>query len=440
MSSLPIVAVVGRPNAGKSTLVNRIVGRRAAVVEEKAGVTRDRKEYQGEWAGRAFLLVDTGGWVVSPDGRLGLGIREQAEAAIRTADAVLLVVDALAGVSDDDAGVATLLRRAQVPVVLAANKVDDAAHDAAVHHLWKLGLGEPLPVSALHGRGVGELLDRLGEVLPQAEPPEELDDLPSLAIIGRPNVGKSTLLNRLLGENRILVSPAPGTTRDPIEVVVELGGERYQVVDTAGMRRASRVAEPTEYYSVVRAREVLQQADAALLVIDGTEGATHQDQRLGEEVAEHGAALVVLLNKWDLVDEEQRLATERSVGERLSFLGWAPVLRVSAKTGARLGRLPEALRLVLENRRRRVPTGRLNQLVRQWQEAHPPPPRRGRRGRILYAVQAGQEPPTVVLFSRGELGPEYLRYVENQLRQEADFTGTPIRVVTRQQARRPAHV
>ncbi|MGH8936968.1 MAG: ribosome biogenesis GTPase Der [Acidimicrobiia bacterium] len=435
----PVVAVVGRPNVGKSTLVNRILGRRAAVVEEQAGVTRDRKEYPAEWAGREFILVDTGGWVVSPGEQLTADIRLQAEIALGAADAVLFVVDATAGVSEDDAGVAHLLRRAEVPVLLVANKVDDAPHEADVPELWGLGLGEPLAVSALHGRGVGDLLDRLAEKLPEALP-EEPEAVPTLAIVGRPNVGKSTLLNRLLGEDRILVSPTPGTTRDPVEVIVHLDGERYQLVDTAGMRRRSRVDERTEYYSVLRARQAVEEADVTMLLIDAPEGVAHQDQRLAEEVVEAGSGLVVLLNKWDLVDEETRSATERSVGERLGFVAWAPLLRVSAKTGARLHRLAPTVRRVLDNRRRRIATGRLNQLVRRFQEAHPPPSRGGRRAGILYAVQAGVEPPTLVLFTRGELGVDYLRFLENRLRAEADFTGSPIRLAARRRTRRPAGV
>ncbi len=430
--SLPVVAVVGRPNVGKSTLVNRIVGRREAIVEESPGVTRDRRQFEADWIGKRFLLLDTGGWEVSPGEELTAGIRAQAEAAIGAADAVLFVVDATTGVAEDDAGVADLLRGAPCEVIVVANKVDAAAREAGVPELWKLGLGEPMAVSALHGRGVGELLDRLVAALPEVEEAEEVE-VPRLAIVGRPNVGKSTLLNRLAGEARVLVSPVPGTTRDPIDVTVELDGDRYCLVDTAGIRRAPRIKEDADYYSVLRAREAIARSDVALLLLDAAEGITQGDQRIAELAADSGAGLILLLNKWDLVDEEQRLLVERGLGERLGFVGWAPVLRISALTGARLQRLPAALDMVLENRNQRIPTGPLNRLVREWQEAHPAPIRRGKRPRVLYAVQAGVAPPTIVLFiSGGRLSDDYLRYLENRLREEIDLTGTPVRLRGRQ--------
>jgi GTP-binding protein len=434
MSRLPIVAIVGRPNVGKSTLVNRILRRRAAVVEEKPGVTRDRKEFRAEWAGRSFLLVDTGGWAVGGDS-LVAGIRQQAEAALSGADAVLFVADATMEPGDDDQAVARLVQGSGVPYLLVANKIDGPRTEPDAVALWGLGLGEPHPVSALHGRGVGDLLEELVALLPEGEADEPA--MATLAILGRPNVGKSTLLNRLLGEERVLVSPEPGTTRDPIDAVVELDGEPFRVFDTAGIRRASRVDEATEYYSVLRAREALTETDVALLVIDGTQGVTHQEQRLAEEIAEAGAGLIVILNKWDLADTDEKALTTDGVGDRLAFVGWAPVLRISARTGARLRRLAPAVRTVLETRRNRIPTPELNRRIREWQEAHPPPVRKGRRARILYAVQAGTEPPTIVLFVRGgELGPDYLRFVENRVRDAYDFLGTPIRLVARRRRSR----
>lgn len=436
MSRLPVVAVLGRPNVGKSTLVNRILGRRAAVVQERPGVTRDRREFRADWAGREFILIDTGGWELSGGEELTAGITAQAEAALQGADAVLFVLDGTVGLSEQDAAVASMLRNTDATVILVANKVDDAGKETLVSSLWKTGVGEPVAVSALHGRGIGDLLDRIVDALPEAEEVAE-DKLPTLAIIGRPNVGKSTLLNKLTGEDRVLVSPTPGTTRDPIDVEVTLGETRYRIVDTAGIRRNPKVKDSADFYSIVRARQALDEADVALLLIDATEGVTQQDQRIAEEAAESGAGLILLLNKWDLPDLEQREATSFGVGDRLGFVGWAPVLRISALTGARLHRLPAALDVVLENRTRRIPTGQLNRLIRRWQAGHPPPVRKGRRPKILYAVQAGVRPPTVIVFvSGGEIGEDYLRYLENRLRAEIDFVGTPVHFVTRAKEKR----
>ena len=439
MTQLPVVAVVGRPNVGKSTLVNRIVRRKAAVVDEQAGVTRDRREFTAEWDGREFVVVDTGGWAVEPDETFAYRIREQAEAAARSADLVVFVADATSAITEDDIGIARILQRSGAPYLLVANKVDSPAVELTLDHLWNLGLGEPIPVSAQHGRNIGEFLDRLVEALPVegiAPRRPSVPGLARLAIIGRPNVGKSTLLNKLAGEERVIVSDVPGTTRDPIDLVVELDGEPFEVVDTAGIKRRTKIKDDVERYAVLRARDVLRDADVALLMIDGTRGATHQEQRLAEEIANAGAGLVILLNKWDEIDEEQRLHTEDSVGDRLAFVGWAPVLRISAKTGARMHRLGKAVRMVLENRRSRIPTPELNRAVRRWQEAHPPPVRKGKRPHIIYAVQADVEPPTIILFVRGgELGPDYLRFLENRLRDEYDFVGTPIRIFTRKRER-----
>jgi len=432
MSRIPVVAVLGRPNVGKSTLVNRILRRRAAVVDEQAGVTRDRREFVAEWRGRPFLLVDTGGWELNPGEQLTAGIRAQAEVAVGAADLVVFVVDATSAVTDDDEGVARLVLRSQVPFVFAANKVDGPRQEEDLDHLWGLGLGAPHPISAAHGRGTGDFLDALVAALPEEGSAQPAAGHARLAIIGRPNVGKSTLLNKLAGEERVLVADEPGTTRDPIDMVVELEGEPFEVVDTAGIRRRTKITDDVEMYAVMRARQVLERTDVALLMIDGTQGVTHQEQRLAEEIAEAGVGLVVLLNKWDAVDEESRALTEDGVGDRLAFVGWAPVLRMSAKTGSRLHRLPKTIRAVLETRRRRIATPELNRLIRSWQAAHPPPMRGGKRPRIIYAVQAATEPPTFVLFVRGgELGPDYLRFLESRLRSTFDFTGTPLRIYTR---------
>jgi GTP-binding protein len=436
MSRLPVVVILGRPNVGKSTLVNRMVRSKAAVVDEQAGVTRDRREFAADWSGRDFTVVDTGGWEFRPGEQLTADIREQAEIAVTGADLVIFVTDGTAEITDDDVGVARILQRSGVPYLLVANKVDGPAIELDLAHLWVLGLGEPMPISALHGRNTGDLLDRLVEALPDLGDAVADNVIASLAIIGRPNVGKSTLLNRLAGEERVLVSDVPGTTRDPINFVVEMDGEPFEVIDTAGIKRRTKINDDVEKYAVMRARGVLSQADVALLMIDGTQGATHQEQRLAEEIVSAGVGLILVLNKWDIRNEDERLHTEDSVADRLAFVDWAPILRVSAQTGSRLVRLPAAVRAVLENRRRRVPTPELNRLIRTLQEAHPPPVRKNKRPHILYAVQAETDPPTFILFVRGgDLGPDYLRFVERRLRETYDFTGTPVRVVVRKRRR-----
>ena len=437
MSSRPVVVVLGRPNVGKSTLVNRIVRRRSAVVDVQSGVTRDRREFDAEWNDRDFIVVDTGGWEMRPGEQLTADIREQAEIAVKGADAVVFVADATTDVTDDDNGVARVLQTSEVPYVFVANKVDGPTAELDLGHLWNLGLGEPIPISALHGRNTGDLLDRLVELLPEGGDAKDEDVIASLGIIGRPNVGKSTLLNKLAGSERVLVSEVPGTTRDPINLVVELEGEPFEIIDTAGIKRRTKISDDVERYAVLRARDVLGDADVALLIIDGTKGATHQEQRLAEEIVDAGVGLILVLNKWDIRDEDERLLTEDSVADRLAFVDWAPILRISAKTGSRLHRLPAAVATVLENRRRRIPTPELNRLIRAWQEAHPPPVRKGKRPRVIYAVQAETEPPTVILFVRGgDLSDDYLRFIENRLRDTYDFTGTPLRVIARRRQRR----
>lgn len=436
MSRLPVVVILGRPNVGKSTLVNRIVRRKAAVVDEQAGVTRDRREFPADWGGRDFIVIDTGGWEARPGEELTADIREQAEIAVGGADVVVFVTDGTADLTDDDVGVARILQQSGVPYIFVANKADGPSVESDLAQLWSLGLGEPFPVSALHGRNTGEFLERLVELLPDLGEAVSDTAIPSLAIFGRPNVGKSTLLNRLAGEDRVLVSEVPGTTRDPINLVVELDGEAFEIIDTAGIKRRTKITDNVERYAVMRAREVLSQADVVLLMIDGTRGATHQEQRLAEEIVKSGAGVILVLNKWDIRNEEERLHTEDSVADRLAFIDWAPILRVSAQTGSRLVRLPAAVRTVLENRRRRIATPELNRLIRSWQEAHPPPVRKNKRPHIIYAVQAETEPPTFILFVRGgDLAPDYLRFIERRLRETYDFAGTPVRVVARKRQR-----
>ena len=432
--SLPVVSVVGRPNIGKSTLVNRIVRKRSAVVDEQPGVTRDRREFTAEWSGRRFLLVDTGGWELNPDEQLTIGIRDQAEAALLASDLVIFVVDGTTQLTDDDQGVARLLQRSGVSYLFVVNKIDGPKQELDIGHVWALGLGDPVIVSALHGRGTGDFLDALVAALPEATDEDNVpeDRLATLAIVGRPNVGKSTLLNKLAGERRVIVADFPGTTRDPINMVVELDGEPFEIIDTAGIKRRTRIKDNVEYYSVLRAKETLAQADVALLVIDGKEGATYQEQRLAEEIVQAGVGLIIVLNKWDDLTEEQRLHTEDSVADRLAFVGWAPVLRLSAMTGSRIHRLPKAIRAVLEARKIRVATPDLNRKIRTWQDAHPPPIRKNKRPRIIYATQAEIDPPTIILFVRGgDLGPDYLRFLENRLRDDHEFFGTPVRLYSR---------
>ncbi len=366
-----------------------------------------------------------------------MSIRQQAEGAVSGADAVIMVVDGTTDLTDDDTGVIGILRGSGLPVTLAVNKIDDGGIEHEVDRFWKLGLGEPYPVSAYHGRGMGELLDRVIETLPETVDPATTPEHPRVAIVGRPTSGKSTLLNRLAGEQRVIVSDVPGTTRDPIDVDVDIDGTTYRLVDTAGIRRKPHISEDADFYAVLRARDALARADIAILMVDATDGVTHQDQRIAKEIVEAGAALIVVLNKWDAIDEEQREITERSIPDRLSFVGWAPVLRMSALTGARVGRLGAALETVAATRDDRIPTGQLNRDVREWTAAHPPPVRKGRRPKLHYVVQAGTAPPTFVLFvSGGELGDDYVRFLENRLRGAYDFTGSPIHFVTRNRAQR----
>ena len=433
--SRPVVAVVGRPNVGKSTLVNRFVGRREAIVQELPGVTRDRKELVAEWNGRSFLVVDTGGWIAT-DEPLAKQVSLQAERAIREADVVLLVVDVTVGTTEEDAQVARILQRSDRPVLLVANKADD---DRREHEIWpfaKLGLGDPHPVSAIHGRGSGDLLDAVVAALPpgddESTTPEPEGARPfSVAIVGRPNVGKSTLFNQLVGDERSVVHDMPGTTRDTIDTIVESEDGVLRFVDTAGMRRRSRVDEDTEYYSVLRALDAVDLADAALLVIDATEGVSHQDQRLAERIDGAGTAIVVVLNKWDLVPTEEREQIKIDVADRLGFLGYAPTLQVSALTGRNLKTVLPALREAETAYHRRIPTAGLIKVIREAQQKHPPPLDRKHRPRILYATQGAADPPTFTLFATRTLPATYLRYIERMIREHFDLGPTPIKIRVR---------
>jgi len=431
----PLVAVVGRPNVGKSTLVNRIVGRREAIVEEQPGVTRDRKILEADWNGREFLLVDTGGWMATQDG-IDAQVSRQAERAIKEADVVLLVVDATVGVTEEDDRVAGLLRRADKPILVVANKVDESGRETDAWMFARLGLGDPFPVSALHGRGTGDLLDAVAARLPeQEEVPEQPQavpepDVPAVAIVGRPNVGKSTLFNRLIGDDRSVVHDIPGTTRDSIDTVVETDEGPIRFVDTAGMRRKSRIEEGPEYYSLVRALQSIDRADAALLVIDATEGVTHQDQRLAERIDAAGSPVVIVLNKWETLDAERRAAVMVDVGRRLEFLGYAPVLKISALSGKGVHKLVPALGQAIDAYHRRVPTGELNQVLQAAQAAQPAPG----GVRVLYATQGAADPPTFTLFASRTLPPTYLRYLERRIREHFAFGPTPLKLRVRRRA------
>lgn len=442
--SLPVVSIIGRPNVGKSTLVNRILGRREAIVEERPGVTRDRKLVEADWQGRKFVLVDTGGWMRSgsgDDGSLDDKVSEQSERAIGESDAVVLVVDAQVGVADQDVAVAEMLRGVSIPVFVAANKVDATVHEPAIWEFLSLGLGEPHPVSALHGRGTGDLLDAVVATFPQVDDGDDdadrglvadqmQDGVLSVSIVGRPNVGKSTLFNRLTGDDRSVVHDRPGTTRDAIDTIVEtdLGDVRF--VDTAGMRRKARIDEDTEYYSLVRALRAVDESNIALLVIDATVGVTHQDQRLAERVDAAGCPIVVVLNKWDLLDTEAREDIAYQLERKLHFLADAPTLRMSALSGKGVQRLLPALAGAIDEYTRRVPTRQVNDVVRRAQQAQPAPG----GARVLYALQGATDPPTFTLFANRELPRTYLKYIENQLRKEFDLGQTPIKVRVRRRS------
>jgi GTPase len=430
-SPQPVVAVVGRPNVGKSTLVNRILGSRQAVVEDTPGVTRDRVAYDAIWRGRTFTLLDTGGWEPSARG-LAAQVVAQARIAVEMADAVLFVVDARVGTTDADEAVADVLRRSRKPVVLAANKVDDAKAEADAASLWSLGLGEPVPVSALHGRGSGDLLDFVLDALPEA-PPERLSEAGPrrVALIGRPNVGKSSLLNKLAGEQRALVDSAAGTTRDPVDELIELGGTTWRFVDTAGIRRRFRENQGADYYAALRTAGALTRAEVAVVLIDASEPLTEQDLRIVSMVIDAGRALVIAYNKWDLTGTERRRYLEREIDRQLYNARWAPRVNISATTGRHVERLVPAIEQALASWETRIPTGRLNAWLTGLVASTPPPVRGGRQPRILFATQAGVRPPHFVLFTTGFLEASYRRFIERRLREEFGFEGTPVRLSMR---------
>lgn len=436
--ALPVLAVLGRPNVGKSSLVNRIVGQRVAVVQDTPGVTRDRVAYRASWSGRDFTLLDTGGWEADVAG-IDASVAKQAEAAIGAADAVALVVDATVGITHTDEQIVRLLRGSNRPVILVANKVDSPAQESDAALLWGLGLGEPYSVSALHGRGTGDLLDRILEVLPEESAvaaPAVVGGPHRIALIGRPNVGKSSLLNQLVGEERVVVDPLAGTTRDPVDETLWLDGTPWTFVDTAGIRRRVKNASGADYYASLRTQAALEKAELGLVLIDASEPLSEQDIRVMQQVVDAGRALVIVCNKWDLVDDERRRQLDMELERETVQLQWAERVNLSAKTGWHANRLTKAMERALDSWESRIPTGKLNSFFGEVAAAHPHPVRGGKQPRILFATQPEACPPRFVLFASGFLEAGYRRFLENQLRQRFGFQGTPIEISVRVRERR----
>ncbi|MDF3283377.1 MULTISPECIES: ribosome biogenesis GTPase Der [unclassified Gordonia (in: high G+C Gram-positive bacteria)] len=430
---VPEVAIVGRPNVGKSTLVNRILGRREAVVEDIPGVTRDRVSYSATWSGRRFTVVDTGGW--EPDAKgLQQAVAAQAELAMRTADVIVLVVDGTVGATTTDEAVARTLRRSKTPVILVANKIDSERQEAEAASLWSLGLGEPHPVSAAHGRGAGDVLDVILERLPHT-PREDagvrLGGPRRVALVGKPNVGKSSLLNKLAGSQRSVVDNVAGTTVDPVDELIQLDGKMWQFVDTAGLRRKVRTASGHEYYASLRTRSALDAAEVAILLIDASEPITEQDLRVLSMIIDSGRALVIAFNKWDLVDEDRRYTLDKEIDRELARVPWARRVNISAMTGRAVQKLVPALEGALDSWDKRISTGPLNNWLKEVIAATPPPLRGGRQPRVMFATQAAVRPPTFVLFTTGFLEAGYRRFLERRLREQFNFDGSPVRINVR---------
>ena len=432
-----MLAIVGRPNVGKSALVNRILGRREAVVEDKPGVTRDRVSYKAEWNDRRFTLVDTGGW--EPDAKgINASVAAQAEVAVDLADAVLFVVDVNVGATATDEHVVRMLRGTNKPVILVANKVDDVRQEAEAASLWSLGLGEPHPASALHGRGVADLLDHILTILPKvsAVAKEEVGGPRRVAILGRPNVGKSSLLNKAAGEERVVVNELAGTTRDPVDEQVEILGKVWRFVDTAGIRKRVHLQQGADFYASLRTQAALEKAEVAIVMIDVTEEISTQELRIIDLVLESGRALVLAFNKWDLLDDDRRRYLEREIEQDLAHVAWAPRVNMSARTGRHLEKLVPALELALQSWDTRIPTGKFNALVAELTAEHPHPVRGGKQPRILFGTQVSTRPPTFVLFTTGFLDPQYRRFITRRLREIYGFEGTPIQVNMRVREKR----
>ena len=427
---LPTIAVIGRPNVGKSTLVNRMIGRREAIVEDTPGVTRDRVKYEAEWNGRRFFLIDTGGWEVKPEG-ISEKITAGAEAAISEADLIMFVVDTQVGALDEDQSLVDLLRKSGKKVLLVANKIDNAEDEADGYALWNLGLGEPRFVSALHGRGSGDLLDLLIEQLPEVGTQQVDDGFRRVALVGRPNVGKSSLLNALAGSARSLVDDAEGTTRDAVDELIEFGGSTWRFIDTAGIRRRAHQASGTDYYASLRTQIALERSEVALIIFDASQIITEQDIRIVSMADEAGKALVIVMNKWDLVDEERQLVLDREIDRQLERYPWAQRVNLSAKTGWHRDRLAPALRTALASWEKRIPTAKLNAFLGELVGANPPPVRSGKQPKIKFATQAGTCPPKFVIFATEFLESAYRRFIERRLREDFGFIGTPIEVAVK---------
>ncbi|MGA1145798.1 MAG: ribosome biogenesis GTPase Der [Candidatus Nanopelagicales bacterium] len=435
-AQLPTLAIIGRPNVGKSTLVNRILGRREAVVEDVPGVTRDRVSYDAEWNGKHFLVMDTGGWDTKARG-LGAQIAAQAKRALTEADAVLFVIDATVGATDADEEVAKVLQRADIPVMVVANKADDSDTELAAAALWSLGLGEPFPTSALHGRRAGDLLDEIVAMLPEKGKGLGRDGGPRrIALLGRPNVGKSSLLNKLAGSERVVVDSVAGTTVDPVDELVDIKGTWWWFVDTAGVRRKAKQSSGHEYYATLRTQAALERSEVAIVLIDASEPISEQDVRILSMVVEAGRALVLAFNKWDLVDEDRRRYLDREIDRDLNMVTWAPRVNVSALTGRHMDKLTSALEEALDGWETRISTGRLNKFVADLAAAHPHPVRGGKQPRILFATQVGVGPPSFALFTTGFLEAGYRRFIERRLREEFGFVGTPLRLMMRVREKR----
>ncbi|MEX5274971.1 ribosome biogenesis GTPase Der [Kocuria sp. CPCC 205235] len=434
----PVVAVVGRPNVGKSTLVNRVIGRREAVVEDTPGVTRDRVSYKAEWSGKNFTLVDTGGWEHDAKG-IHARVAEQAEVAVQNADAVLLVLDVTVGVTATDEAVVSMLRRVKKPIILVANKADSPQLQIAASELWALGMGEPFPVSSLHGMGTGDALDALVNALPEysevAEP--EVEGGPRrVALLGRPNVGKSSLLNKMAGENRVVVDELAGTTRDPVDEIVMLGDEPWRFIDTAGIRRRVHLQQGADFYASLRTQSALERAEVAVVLLAVDEMLSEQDVRILQMTVDSGRAVVLAFNKWDLLDDERRFYLEREIERDLAHVAWAPRVNISAKTGWHKDKLVPALHTALDSWDKRIPTGRLNAFLGELVAAHPHPVRGGKQPRILFGTQVSSRPPKFVLFTTGFLDPGYRRFIQRRLRETFGFEGTPIDVTMRVREKR----
>ena len=427
---LPIVAILGRPNVGKSTLINRFIGRREAIVEDTPGVTRDRVQYECEWGGRRFIVMDTGGWESKPDG-ISVQVSASAELAMQEADVLAFVVDAHVGALDEDDILVQELRKVKKPMVLIANKVDSDVDEADAHALWNLGLGEPRFVSALHGRGSGDLLDNIVREMPEVGGAQTQDGYRKIALIGRPNVGKSSLLNALAGENRSIVDDVAGTTRDPVDELIEFGGSIWRFIDTAGLRKRANQASGTDYYATLRTQSALERCECAVVVLDASLPISEQDLRVITMVEEAGKAMVIVMNKWDLVDEDRRDQLDKEIDRHLDQVEWAQRVNVAAKTGWHRDRLAPALRTAIDSWERRVPTAKLNSFLGALIGATPPPVRGGKQPKIYYATQAGIAPPKFVIFSSGWIEPSYRRFIERRLREEFGFPGTPVMVAIR---------